>query len=157
MNRILAERLRWNLGNFRACGQTLAQPCPDLRFRLQLDPHTTKKALPSLLSREQIIDCYALRDGFKARLTDLAMGSSVEGYRVRNDYLQVGKVPVALDRGGTLGEAAKKLWEESVWMAPLIDEALLQVGSPGYSLKVLEDDGEAKEGKALPCFQTEFG
>lgn len=132
------------------------KPKIDLRFRLQIDPHTTKKALLTLLTADQISNFYKLRDRFKKELAVLASEHRVEGYRDCSSYLQVGKVPVSLDPEATLAAAAKKLWEESVRMAPLIDEALVQLGSFGYNLKVLKDDGEAKEEERLPCFQAKL-
>lgn len=94
----------------------------------------------------------------ESELGELAVQQAKDGSAIpftdRSSHYE--KVP-AEPPDDALGRTIGKLWEESVWMAPVIDEALLQVGSPRYNFKVLEDDGEAKEGKALPCFQTEFG
>lgn len=101
------------------------KPTVRLRVRFQVDPYHKKVELEEHYGATGRAKAFRdIKDAFGAKIAELAGRKGGLGYRGWRSEHQVGFAEVRLDPSGTLKDAAEAIWEKSLELAPLIDEAL---------------------------------
>lgn len=106
-------------------------PSIRLRVRFQVEPYHKKTEFEAKFPDE--VDAFrGLKEKFGGLVASAAEQNEKAGYQGRRSEHQVGYAEVALDPNGTLEDAAERIWEKSIELGLLVDEALGALRAEGW-------------------------